>query len=112
MPAVLLLSHNSGPASVSDPLLELLPAFIGMKIHSCTHGGIAKNVVANNYILRDRLNHGSLPHYQFTFKLPEYFQVPLDDGHTVCSFSSTQLVSVITEHGAPAAEQLAATEHD
>jgi len=75
MPAVLLLFHNSGPASVSDLLLELLPALIGMKIHPRTHGGVAKNIVANNYILRDRLNHCSLPHYQFTFKLPDYFQV-------------------------------------
>lgn len=73
MPAFLLLCQNTGPAPVPDLLLELLPTLIGMEIHSCSHGGVAKGVVANNYILCDRLNHGSLPHYQFTFELPDYF---------------------------------------
>jgi len=73
MSALLLLINNAGPASVSNLLLELLPPLIGMKIHSCAHGGVAKNVVANNYILRDRFNHGSLPHYQFMFEPPNLF---------------------------------------
>jgi hypothetical protein len=71
MPAVLLVYRNTGPSPIADFLLKLFPALIGMKINPGTHCGIAKCVVANNYILCDRLNHGSSPHSQFLFALPD-----------------------------------------
>jgi hypothetical protein len=78
MPTVLLFSNNAVPAPIADLLFELLPALIGVKINPRTHGGIAECVVANNHILCDRLDHGSVPHYQFSFELPDYFPAHLN----------------------------------